>query len=300
MQVPAQFTYERAASVDHAIDLLSRLGPEARVVAGGHSLIPMMRLRLARPEALVDINDLADLAYLRVEGDHLLIGALTRHADLLDSAEVGELWPIFHDAERVIADPVVRNFGTIGGSLCQGDPSEDLSAAFAAARATAVIRGPGGTRTVAVRELHVGPYETVLAPDELLVEVRVPMRREQPDGASSGTVGSAYEKVERRVGDYPVAAAGAVLWLSGDSVADAGIGLTAVGAPHFAATEAEAALRGGPATEAAFAEAGRIAAEHCAPVADQRGPADYKRHLAAVLTTRALRRAAARARGQEA
>src|SRR5690606_5935797 len=291
MQVPAPFTYERATSVDHAIELLTRLGPEARVVAGGHSLIPMMKLRLATPEALVDINDLAaELSYIRVDGDALRVGALTRHAELLASPLAAEHYPIFVDAERVIADPVVRNFGTVGGSLCQADPSEDLSAAFAAVRAEAVIRGPAGTRTVPVRELHTGPYETVLDPDELLIELRVPIR---PGG------GSAYEKVERRVGDYPVAAAGAALWLAGDgTVADVGIGLTAVGAAHFVAAEAEAALRGAPATEESFAQAGRVAAEHCQPVADQRGPVEYKRHLARVLTVRALRRAAARARGE--
>jgi aerobic carbon-monoxide dehydrogenase medium subunit len=290
MQVPAPFAYERATSVDHAIELLTTHGSEARVVAGGHSLIPMMKLRLARPDALIDINDLRELSYVRVEGDELCIGALTRHAELLESAVAGEHFPIFHDAERVIADPIVRNFGTVGGSLCQADPSEDLAAAFAAVRATAVVRGPDRTRTVPVRELHSGPYETVLAPDELLIELRVPIR---PGG------GSAYEKVERRVGDYPVAAAGAVLWLSDGTIADAGIGLTAVGAPHFVAPDAEAALRGAPATEESFVAAGRAAAAQCSPVADQRGPADYKRHLAAELTTRALRRAAPRARGEE-
>lgn len=289
MQVPAPFAYERATSVDHAIELLTTHGSEARVVAGGHSLIPMMKLRLARPDALIDINDLRELSYVRVEGDELCIGALTRHAELLESAVAGEHFPIFHDAERVIADPIVRNFGTVGGSLCQADPSEDLAAAFAAVRATAVVRGPDRTRTVPMRELHSGPYETVLAPDELLIELRVPIR---PGG------GSAYEKVERRVGDYPVAAAGAVLWLSDGTIADAGIGLTAVGAPHFVAPDAEAALRGAPATEESFVAAGRAAAAQCSPVADQRGPADYKRHLAAELTTRALRRAAARARGE--
>lgn len=290
MQVPAPFTYERATSVAHAIELLSRLGPEARVVAGGHSLIPMMKLRLAVPEALVDINDLTDLSYVRVEDNQLRIGALTRHAELLGSAVAGEHYPIFHDAEQVIADPVVRNFGTVGGSLCQADPSEDLSAVFAAVRAEAVARGPGGTRTVPVRQFHAGPYETVLEPDELLIELRVPIR---PGG------GSAYEKVERRVGDYPVAAGGAALWLAPDgTVAEVGIGLTALGAPHFAAEAAEAALRGAPATEESFAEAGRLAAAGCDPVTDQRGPADYKRHLASVLTVRALRRAAAHARGE--
>jgi aerobic carbon-monoxide dehydrogenase medium subunit len=290
MQVPAHFEYERATSVEHALALLARWGPEARLVAGGHSLIPMMKLRLARPEALIDINDLTDLSYNRLAGDGLAIGAMTRHSELLASPVVGEHYPIFHDAERVIADPIVRNRGTVGGSLCQADPSEDLSAAFAAVGADAVIRGSGGTRTVPVREFHTGPYETALAPDEMLVEIRVPVR---PGG------GSAYQKVERRVGDWAVAAAGAALWLDGETVRDIGIGLTAVGAEHFHAPEAEAALRGAAATEENFAAAGQLAAQHCNPSADQRGPVDYKRHLAGELTVRALRKAAARARGGE-
>src|SRR5947209_11542142 len=218
MQVPSHVEYERATSVDHALALLSR--PETRVVAGGHSLIPMMKLRLAQPEVLVDINELTELAFIKLDGGQLRIGALSRHADLLDSALAGELFPIFHDAERVVADPVVRLWGTVGGSLCQADPSEDLSAVFAAARAVAVIRGRDGDRTVPVREFHLGPYQTVVGPGELLAEVRVPVR--------PGT-GSAYQKVARRVGDWSIAAAGAVLGLDGDLIADAGLGLTAVG-----------------------------------------------------------------------
>jgi carbon-monoxide dehydrogenase medium subunit len=288
MQVPAHFEYEKATSVDHALDLLSRWGTGARVVAGGHSLLPMMKLRLARPEALIDINDLTELDYIRMDGDELGIGAMTRHRDLLDSAIVAEHYPLFRDAERVIADPIVRNRGTVGGSLCQADPSEDLSAAFAAVDATAVIRGAGGSRSVPVREFHTGPYETVVGPAEILIEVRVAIH---PGG------GSAYEKVERRVGDWAVAAVGAALWLDGDIIRDVGIGMTAVGAEHFHAREAEDYLRGSPATEENFAEAGRLAGEHCEPNADQRGPVDYKRHLAGELTARALRRAVARARG---
>jgi carbon-monoxide dehydrogenase medium subunit len=290
MQVPAPFQYEKATSVDHALALLARYGPESRVVAGGHSLLPMMKLRLAQPEALIDINDLTELASIRVDGDYLSIGAMVRHADLLASAVVGEHFPILRDAERVIADPVVRNRGTVGGSLCQADPSEDLSAAFAALRAELVIQGMDGRRTVVAREFIVGPYQTALADGELLVEIRVPIRSHA----------SAYEKVERRAGDWAVAAAGAVLDISGESIREAGIGLAAVGAPGFVAAEAENHLRGGPVTDERFVEAGRIAAEHCNPIADQRGPVDYKRHLAGELTTRALRRAAARARGQEA
>jgi carbon-monoxide dehydrogenase medium subunit len=288
MQVPSQVEYERATSVDHALTLLSR--PDTHVLAGGHSLIPMMKLRLAQPEVLVDINGLAELAFITCDGDQLRIGALARHADLLDSAVAGEHFAIFHDAERVVADPIVRLWGTVGGSLCQADPSEDLSAAFAATRATAVIRGRDGDRTVQVREFHLGPYETVIGPGELLAEVRVPVW--------PGT-GSAYEKVARRVGDWSVAAAGAVLRLGGSAqnpvVKDAGIGLTAVGAEHFVAAEAEEYLVGRKADAESFAAAGAIAAEHCHPVADQRGPEDYKRHLVAELTTRALHRAAARA-----
>jgi aerobic carbon-monoxide dehydrogenase medium subunit len=176
MQVPSQVEYERAASVEHALSLLGR--PDTRVVAGGHSLIPMMKLRLAQPEMLVDINGLAELAFIRLDGGQLRIGALARHADLLNSAAAGEHFPIFHDAERVVADPIVRLWGTVGGSLCQADPSEDLSAAFAAARATAVIRGQDGDRMVPVREFHLGPYETVIDRGELLAEVRVPVRPE--------------------------------------------------------------------------------------------------------------------------
>ncbi|GAA1876550.1 xanthine dehydrogenase family protein subunit M [Pseudonocardia ailaonensis] len=290
MQVPAQFEYERATSVAHALDLLTRYGPESRLVAGGHSLLPMMKLRIANPETLIDINDLDELGGIRIEGGELRIGAMTRHADVLASPVVAEHTAILRDAERVIADPIVRNRGTVGGSLCQADPSEDLSAAFAALRATVVIAGVDGERTVDVRDFHTGPYETAVGDAEILLEVRIPVR---PGG------GSAYTKVERRVGDWAVAAAGAVIRLAGDTVADVGIGLTAVGAEHFAAAEAEEFLRGAPATDASFAEAGRIAAEHCRPTADQRGPEDYKRHLAGELTTRALRTAAARSRGEQ-
>jgi aerobic carbon-monoxide dehydrogenase medium subunit len=292
MQVPAYVEYERATSVEHALALLARFGPEARILAGGHSLIPMMKLRLVQPETLVDINGLSELSYIDVSGGELRIGALTRHAQLLESPVAGEHFAILHDAERVIADPVVRNWGTIGGSLCQADPSEDLSGTFAALKATMIIRGPDGTRTVPAREFHTGPYETVVAPGEMLTEISIVIRP---------GCGSAYEKVGRRVGDWPIGAAAAVVWLDGagggeERIADAGLGLTAVGARHFAAAEAEEFLRGAPATAETFAEAGRIAAENCSPVSDQRGPADYKRHLARELTMRALRRACDRAR----
>src|SRR5215471_2323324 len=190
MQVPSHVEYERPGTIEEALTMLASGNGDARPLAGGHSLIPMMKLRLARPELLVDINGLTELAYIRQEGSQIKIGALTKHAELLESAVVYEHYPIFRDAERVIADPVVRNWGTVGGSLCQADPSEDLSAAFAAARATVVIRHPDGTRTVSAREFHTGPYETVVAPHELLTEIRIAIRP---------GCGSAYEKVGRRV-----------------------------------------------------------------------------------------------------
>lgn len=289
MQVPAPFGYERATSVDHAIQLLEQLGPEARLVAGGHSFIPMMKLRLAQPEHVIDINPLAaELGTISIEGSELVIGAMARHNDLLDSAVVGEHFPVLHDAEKVIADPVVRNRGTIGGSLCQADPAEDLSAALSALHASAVIRGSGGSRTVAVRELHTGPYETVVGDAEMLTHIRIPIRN---------GCGSAYEKVERRVGDWAIAAAAAVVWMEGGVIADAGIGLCAVGAEHFVSTAAEDVLRGQAPSEELIVAAAAAAAAGCSPTTDQRGPAEYKRHLAGEMTARALRRAIARAQG---
>jgi aerobic carbon-monoxide dehydrogenase medium subunit len=292
MQVPAHVDYERATSVDHALALLARYGAGARVLAGGHSLIPMMKLRLAQPETLVDINGIAALRYITATDDQMRIGALTRHAELLESPVALRYFPILTDAERVIADPIVREWGTVGGSLCQADPSEDLSAAFAALKGTMVVHGAAGTRMVSARAFHTGPYETVVEQAELLTEIRLPIR----SGGEDGSGGSSYLKVARRVGDWPVGAAGAAVWLTGDTIADVGIGLAAVGARNFAAAEAEEFLRGLTASEENLARAGEIAAEHCRPVSDQRGPADYKRHLARELTVRALRVALERAR----
>jgi aerobic carbon-monoxide dehydrogenase medium subunit len=290
LQVPAQVEYEKAASMEHALALLARYAPGARILAGGHSLIPMMKLRLAQPEVLIDINGIGSLRYIERVGGELRIGALARHADLLAAPMAGDHFTILHDAEAVIADPVVRNWGTIGGSLCQADPSEDLSAAFAALKGSMIVHGPGGSREVSARAFHTGPYETVVAPAEMLTEIRLPIRRDS---------GSAYLKVCRRAGDWPIGAAGAAVWLSGGLIADVGIGLTAVGAAHFVAAEAEEFLRGRPADEESFARAGEIAAEHCNPPSDQRGPADYKRHLVRELTTRVLRASVRRARGLE-
>jgi carbon-monoxide dehydrogenase medium subunit len=288
MQVPGPFEYERATSVDHAIGLLDRLGEEARIVAGGHSLLPMMKLRIANPEYLVDINDLApELGYVITDPTLVRIGAMARHREILESDTLAAVSPIFRDAERVIADPVVRNRGTLGGSLCQADPAEDLTTACEVLDAVCLVRGPSGEREIAIDDFLIGPYETAVAPNEILIEVRIPVRH---------NTSSAYAKVERRVGDWAVAAAGAAMTLDGDSVAAARVGLTAVNPDPAALAELAAALVGQPATEEVFAEAGRRAGEACDPVTDVRGTAEYKRHLASELTIRTLRTAAARVR----
>ncbi len=290
MQTPAPFEYERATSVEGAIAALERLGAEARIIAGGHSLLPMMKLRLANPAHLVDINDLAELAYIREQDGEIRIGALTRHVDLLKSDLLAERFPIFRDAETVIADPVVRNRGTIGGSLCQADAAEDLSAVCSALKAQVVIRGAGGERVVGMEDFHVGPFTTAVGAGEMLTEIRLAVR---PGG------GSAHEKVERRAGDWAIAAASAALWIDGGTITDAGVALSAVGMTTIHLTRAEELLRGKPPSEDLFAQAGEIASADCSPSADGRGPVDYKRHLAGVLTQRALRRSAARGLHQE-
>ena len=291
MQTPAPFEYERATSVDGAIAALERLGGEARIIAGGHSLLPMMKLRLANPSHLVDINDVTELSYIREQDGEVRIGALTRHVELLDSELLARAFPVIRDAELVIADPVVRNRGTIGGSLCQADAAEDLSAVCAALKARVVIRGAGGERVVDMGDFHVGPFTTAVGAGEVLTEIRLARR----PGA-----GSAHEKVERRAGDWAIAAASAAVWVDGGAIADAGVALSAVGLTTIHLTRAEELLRGRQPSDELFAEAGEIASADCSPSADGRGPVDYKRHLAGVLTQRALRRATARALGQEA
>ncbi len=286
MQVPAPFDYVRATSVGNALELLERHGPESRVIAGGHSLLPMMKLRLARPEWLIDINDVAELRHITEEADVLRVGALTPHAALLASDVVGRLFPIVHDAEKVIADPVVRNRGTIGGSLGQADPAEDLTTVCDVLRASVVIAGPSGERVVEMADFHRGPYETACEQHELLVEIRFPIRPR---------LGSAYEKVERRVGDWAVAAAGASVVLADDgTIEDVTVGLTALGVEGCVPGMLEAICQQHP-SEELYAEAGRLAAAAISPVEDQRGPVDYKRHLADELTRRVLRRALDRA-----
>jgi carbon-monoxide dehydrogenase medium subunit len=291
VQTPAPFDYERATTVDGAIASLARLGSGARLIAGGHSLLPMMKLRLANPEHLIDINDLSELDYITESAGEIRIGALTRHVTLLKSEVLAEQFPVFRDAEEVIADPVVRNRGTIGGSLCQADAAEDLSAVCAAVNAQVVIRGAGGERVLGMDGFYTGPFTTAVKDGEMLTEIRLPLR----PGA-----GSAHEKVERRAGDFAIAAASAAVWIDGGTISQAGLALSAAGPTTILLTRAEELLRGRQPSEELLAQAGEIAAEDCAPIADGRGPVDYKRHLAGVLSKRALRRAVARALHQEA
>jgi carbon-monoxide dehydrogenase medium subunit len=291
LQTPAPFEYERATSVEGAIASLERLGPEARVIAGGHSLLPMMKLRLAKPEHLIDINELTELSYIREADGEIRIGALTRHVDLLKSDLLATHFPVFRDAEQVIADPVVRNRGTIGGSLCQADAAEDLSAVCTAVKANVVIRGSQGERVVPMEEFHVGPYMTAVGAGEMLTEVRIELR----PGA-----GSAHEKVERRAGDWAIAAASVAVWMDGGLIRDIGIALSAVGLTTIHLSRAEELLRGKAPRDELVQQIPAIASEDSSPTADGRGPVDYKRHLAGVLTNRALRRAMERALNQEA
>jgi carbon-monoxide dehydrogenase medium subunit len=291
LQTPAPFDYERATSVEGAIAALERLGSDARIIAGGHSLLPMMKLRLANPSHLIDINDLAELAYIRESEGEIRIGALTRHVDLAKSDLLAQHFPLFRDAEAVIADPVVRNRGTIGGSLCQADAAEDLSAVCSAVKAQVVIRGSGGERVIGMEDFHVGPFTTAVGAGEMLTEIRLRLR----PGA-----GSAHEKVERRAGDWAIAAASAAVWVEGGTVSDAGIALSAVGMTTIDLSRAAELLRGQAPSDELFAQAREIASADCSPSADGRGPIDYKRHLAGVVTERALTRATARALQQEA
>lgn len=289
MQTPAPCDYSRATSVDDAIAQLQALGGNARILAGGYSLIPMMKLRLANPGHVIDINPLEpELSYIRQEGNEIRIGALTRHVMMLESDLLAQVFPdIFREAEAVLADPVVRNRGTMGGSLCQSDPAEDLSGVVVALKGQAVLRGPGGAeRVVDMDEFHIGPYMTAVGPTEMLIEVRFPIHQ---------GFGGAHEKVERRAGDFAIVAASAALVIQGGTIQEAGVACSAVGPTTMHIKRAEQALIGQAPSEQLFKQAGEIASADVSPNSDGRGPADYKRAVAGVLTTRALSRAAATA-----
>jgi carbon-monoxide dehydrogenase medium subunit len=288
--IPAAFQYHAPTTVGEATALLARLGEEAKVLSGGQSLIPLMKLRLASPAHVVDINGIPGLSGIREADGFLRIGALTRESDLEDSELIRTRYPLLHDTSKVIADPVVRNLATIGGNLAHGDPANDHPATMLALGAEVVAVGPKGERRIAIGSFFTGPFATSLKPDEILVEIRIP----QPVAKSGG----AYLKLERKVGDFATAAVAAQLTLGAHGACDqVGIGLTNVGLTPIKATKAEAALKGKAPDEAAIKRAAELAAEASEPSEDLRGSVEYKRDLVRVLTARALRRAVERAGG---
>ena len=287
--IPPAFDYLAPETLSEAVHMLSQNG-DAKILAGGQSLIPMMRFRLAAPAVLIDLNRLTELEYLREEDGLLKIGALTREAMIDGSSLVRERYPLLADTARVVADPLVRNLATIGGNLAHADPANDHPATMLAYNAQVVATGPQGERTIPVSEFFLGPFESTLSPDEILTEIRIP--------APQANSGGAYVKLERKVGDYATAAVAVQVGLDENgNCAYAGIGLTNVGLTPIKAVAAEQALLGQPLNDASIREAARLAAEAAEPESDQRGSAEYKRHLVKTLTVRALRKAAERAQG---
>jgi carbon-monoxide dehydrogenase medium subunit len=288
--IPATFEYHAPGSIGEATDLLARLGEDAKILSGGQSLIPLMKLRLAAPRYLIDINGIPGLAYIREDDGFLRIGALTRESDLEDSDLIRTRYPLLFDTCRVVADPLVRNLATIGGNLAHGDPANDHPATMLALGAEVVAVGRKGERRIPVASFFTGPFTTALGAGEILVEVRVPV----PPPRSGG----AYLKLERKVGDFATAAVAVQVTLGADGACErAGIGLTNVGLMPIKATSAEAGLAGKRLDEGAIRDAARLAAEASQPAADLRGPVEYKRDLVRVLTARALRKALERAGG---
>jgi carbon-monoxide dehydrogenase medium subunit len=287
--IPPAFDYAVPKTLSEAVTLLGQ-NPDAKVLAGGHSLIPMMKFRLASPAMLVDLNRLEGLAYIREEGGWLKIGAMTREADLDRSDLVRSKYPLLADTAASVADPLVRNMATVGGNLAHADPANDHPATMLAYGAQVVVTGRGGERVIPVDGFFTGPFETTLARDEILTEIRIP--------AAKPSSGGAYAKVERKVGDYATAAVAAQVVLDAGGRCEAvGIGLTNVGLTPIRAAQAEAALKGKQPDDASIHEAARLASEAAEPSDDPRGPADYKRALVKTLTARALRTAIERAKG---
>jgi len=286
--IPAAFDYFRASSVDDAFAHLQRLGADARVLAGGQSLIPAMRFRLARPAVLVDINAVPDLDDILIDGPALTLGATARDSAVERAAWIGESrWSLIHDVSRVVADPVVRQMGTVVGSLCHNDPSGDWPAVALASRAEMVVRGKAGTRTVGIDDFLVDSYTTAVAEGEMALAVRFPV----PDERTAGS----YQKVERKVGDYATAAAAVQVALNADgTIRQAGIALSSAGPCAVRVTAAEALLTGQMPTADLIRAAGDAAAKASDPQADLRGGIDYKKSLAGVLVSRGLRQALAR------
>jgi carbon-monoxide dehydrogenase medium subunit len=288
--IPAPFDYHAPKTLSEAIELLGKYGEEAKVLSGGQSLLPLMKLRLGSPGHVVDIGRIPDLEYIREEGGYLKIGGRTREAELEKSDLIRSKYPILADTAAVIADPIVRNLATVGGNLAHGDPANDHPATMLALGAEIVATGPKGARTIPIGKFFTGLFSTALAPDEILTEIRIPV----PPARSGG----AYRKLERKVGDFATAAAAVQVTLDASgAIGRAGIGLTAAGPVPIEATEAERYLQGKKGDAATVAEAARLAAASASPTADRRGSVEYKRQMARVLTVRALQKAIARAEG---
>ena len=287
--IPGAFDYLAPKSVEETVALLAQHGDDAKVLAGGQSLIPAMRFRLASPVLLIDINNLTELEYVREESGYLAIGALAREVMLEESAAIARTFPLLSDAARVIADPLVRNRATVGGNIAHADPANDHPAVMLAYDAQVVARGPSGTRVIPIDDFFVGLFETSLRPGELLTEIRIP----RPPAHSGG----AYVKNERKVGDYAVSAVAVQLTMNGATVSAARIALTNVNSVPMRAVNAEQALVGQALSAEVLEAAGRAAAAECDPSADLRGSVEYKRDLTRVLTKRAIRKAAERAVG---
>jgi aerobic carbon-monoxide dehydrogenase medium subunit len=288
--IPPAFDYVAPQSLGEAVDLLGRNRDEAKVLSGGQSLLPMLKLRLGQPRLLVDIGRIPGLEHVEERDGALSIGGRTREAVLERSEIVRARYPILADTAAVIADPIVRNLATVGGNLAHGDPANDHPATMIALGARVVATGPKGTREIPVETFFTGLFATALGPDEILTEIRIP----RPPPRSGG----AYAKLERKVGDFATAAAAVQLTLgAGGEVERAGIGLTNAGPTPVEAIEAERWLVGKKLTEQTIAEAAKLAAKAANPTRDRRGEVDYKREMARVLTARALRKAAERAAG---
>jgi carbon-monoxide dehydrogenase medium subunit len=287
--IPASFDYHAPRSLGEAVALLSSLGSDAKVLAGGHSLLPMMKLRFAQPAHLIDLNRIADLRGIREESGTLVIGAMTTEAELIASPAVRSKVPLLAEGASSIADPQVRYRGTLGGDISHGDPGNDQPALMLALDASFVLAGPKGQRTVKADGFFLGVYSTQLAPDEILTHIRIPV-----PAAGSGW---SYQKLKRKTGDFATAATAVLLQMKGANVARVAIALTNAAATALRATAAEAAVTGKPLSDASLAEAARLAMSVCQPTPDQRGDVAYKTAMCGEMTRRALQAAAARAQG---
>ncbi|MFK8162780.1 MAG: xanthine dehydrogenase family protein subunit M [Lewinella sp.] len=287
--IAENFNYAAPGSLQEAFKLLHEFGDDAKILAGGHSLIPMMKLRFASPTHLVDINNIPGLSYIKEEDGYLKIGAMTREVDLEESEIITSQYQIFTDASKLIADPQVRNFGTLGGNIAHGDAANDHPAVMLALKAEVEITGQEGKRYVSINDFFYGFYTTAVQHGEILTEIRIPVPQ--------NSFGSAYHKEERKVGDYATAGVAVAVEIGADGVCTkAGIGLTNVNSLPMRAERSEAALVGSKLTESDIAAAAKMAAEDCNPSADLRGDVDYKRHLVKVITKRMLNKAISRAK----